>query len=295
MAEGYSLKSYFGGKETEGYRKYKEGQKSGKWIDLPDYIAKGGSSSAVPGGGLSSAVPGSMFKQQEARESDFLSRFRTTLGQQTPIGDIYTRLSTEAGLPEARKLTGGLTQSALDVQGRLAGLPERIAGETRGFDVNATQLARIQETRAQPVAKQLSETALAAERAGVSERALAGDVSTRLGLEVSEQQKQLQPFQVEASMISDRAARELTGYTTQLQAQTGQLIAKLLQQGTLDQIEARRLVDLASQEDSFQKQKQLLAYQKSLSTGGTNYTPILTSLDESMGISYPIGFIGPKP
>jgi len=292
MAEGYSLKSYFGGKETEGYRKYKEGQKSGKWIDLPDYIAKGGSSSAVPGG--STAIPGGLFKEQEARESDFLSRLRTTLGQQTPVRDIYTRLSTEAGLPEARKLTGGLTQSALDIQGRLAGLPERVAGETRGFDVNAAQLAKIKEARAQPIAKQLSETALAAEQAGASERALAGDVSTRLGLEVSEQEKLLMPFGVEASIISDQGARKVTGYTTQLQAEASQLITKLQQQGALDQIEARRLVDLASQEDQFQKQKQLFAYQKSFSTGTTNYTSTLQSLDESMGVSYPAGFIGPR-
>lgn len=38
----YSLTSYFGGKDTEGYRAYKEGQKAGQYRDLPDYLAKTG-------------------------------------------------------------------------------------------------------------------------------------------------------------------------------------------------------------------------------------------------------------
>ncbi len=36
----YSVSAYFGGKDTEGYRKYKEGKAQGKWKDLNDYIAK---------------------------------------------------------------------------------------------------------------------------------------------------------------------------------------------------------------------------------------------------------------
>jgi hypothetical protein len=38
--QGYSVSAYFGGKDTEAYRKYQEGKKAGKWKDLPDYQAK---------------------------------------------------------------------------------------------------------------------------------------------------------------------------------------------------------------------------------------------------------------
>jgi len=36
----YSVSEYFGGKNTEEYRKYQEGKSQGKWKDLPDYISQ---------------------------------------------------------------------------------------------------------------------------------------------------------------------------------------------------------------------------------------------------------------
>lgn len=43
--QDYSLTDYFGGKDTEGYKKYKQGQQEGRWEDLPDFIAQGGDQS----------------------------------------------------------------------------------------------------------------------------------------------------------------------------------------------------------------------------------------------------------
>lgn len=65
MAEasaGYSLTSYFGGKDTQGYQDYKAGQKAGKWADLPSYIAAGGSNS----GGANSTVQKALDLQKQA-------------------------------------------------------------------------------------------------------------------------------------------------------------------------------------------------------------------------------------
>lgn len=43
-SNGYSLKDYFGGSNTEGYKSYKEGQQAGKYKDFNDYLSKSGGS-----------------------------------------------------------------------------------------------------------------------------------------------------------------------------------------------------------------------------------------------------------
>lgn len=256
----YSLTDYFGGKDTEGYRQYKEGQKSGKWSDLPGFIAQGGTPTGL-----------TLFEQQAKTEEDFLNRYNKAIADQPTTSDIYNRLSQEYGLDEARANTSGLTQTALGLENTLSTLPSRIEGETRGFDVNANQLSRIQEERAKPLTDQLNQAAAAANRASLTEQGIAGNVATQLGLETADLAKQLQPFDVEAQMISDRAARELTGYTAQLQNETNQLIAKLNTQGQLDQIEAQRLADLAIQEDKY---NQMYDYYNKTNTGsGVNQLP----------------------
>jgi len=45
----YSVSGYFGGKDTEAYKKYKKGKEAGKWKDLNDYMAQGGTQSGAGG------------------------------------------------------------------------------------------------------------------------------------------------------------------------------------------------------------------------------------------------------
>lgn len=62
MPTNYSLTDYFGGNDTAAYKNYKEGQSSGKWSDLNDYISKGGSNS----GSYSSQIKQAIDAQQQA-------------------------------------------------------------------------------------------------------------------------------------------------------------------------------------------------------------------------------------
>lgn len=181
-------------------------------------------------------------------EEEFLGRFRGAISGLTPVSTIAERYGREIGLPGARELTTGLTQQALGFEKRLAGVPEQVRTETRGFQVAAPQLARIQEKRAGEVGKSLVETAREAERAGVRQRGLETQLGERLGYEVAEQERGLRPFTVEAEMISDRLARETTRYTADLQARTSELITKMQQQGALEQAEMRELSQLAIME-----------------------------------------------
>jgi len=241
----YSLKEYFGGK-GEAYNKYKEGQKAGKWADLPDYISKGGSQSGSTGS-TSSATGSSLLDQQSAREEDFLKRYRETLAGQTSLSDIYSRLSTEAGLPELQK-------GAFQAQQAVTQVPETEATLSKQFGISAPRLQK-------RISEQLSTLQPQALRAAELAQFASQDVSQRLGLEAAEQERALKPFEVEAAQISERAAREMTGYSIERQGELDQLLTKLNQQGSLDYLEAQRVASLASSELEFDRQRELISFE----------------------------------
>ena len=213
------------------------------------------------------ATAADLAAKQATTENEFLKRYAGAIGGLTPISTIASRLESELGIPQARRLTTGLTQTALDIEGRLSALPRNIESETRGFDVNAAQLAKIKEARTAPVVTQLSETARAAERANINLRSLGEQAGQRLGYEVAEQERGLRPLETEAAMISDRLAREVTMYTVERQNETSLLVAKLAKEGTLEAAEIKRLADLALQEDKYMREKDLAEFKAS--TGGS--------------------------
>ena len=95
MADNYSLTEVFGGKDTDAYRSYKEGQKSGKWSDYTDYLSKSGSGSSGSTD-ISSSIKDAinMYKQsvQPAVES-----------LQQSIPETQQRFSTQRSQLEAEK------------------------------------------------------------------------------------------------------------------------------------------------------------------------------------------------
>lgn len=74
--QGYSVTDYFGGKDTEGYKKYKEGKAQGKWGDLQEYVNKGGTAQGA-GGASGSFVDNLMdsIKKDVERQTSFLDKY----------------------------------------------------------------------------------------------------------------------------------------------------------------------------------------------------------------------------
>jgi len=212
-------------------------------------------------GSLSGVQQSNLIAQQKAQEEDFLKRYSTAIGQQPTMADIYGRLSTQYGLPEQQNLSTGLTQNALDIEGRLQTLPERIGTETRGYDVNATQRARIEEQRGGEMAGDLAQMARAAERAGTRTAQLQGDIGTQMQLELAQQTKQLQPFTVEGELLGSRFAREVTMYTTDKEAQLNVYLQQLANNQAMTAAETAQMYALAQKEDEYEKAKSLFAFQ----------------------------------
>jgi len=235
----------------------------------------------------SSSSSNDLLKQQNTAQQEFLNKYNTKVGGFTPLSDVATRLQTEYGYQPAQELATGLTKTALGTQGMMANLPQQIQAETRNYDVNAAQRGRIEEKRGSELSSRLTNEARAAEAANVDVGNIANRVAQGVGYAGEERTFQMQPLQLEAAMIGDAFARQVTMYTTNLENETTRLINQWQQEGALKAADASRLADLAKQEQEYENAKKLYAYQKEtdqrFNTGGGTTSDWETKLLKLLG------------
>lgn len=211
-------------------------------------------------------------KEAEAKtaEEGFLGRFRSFIGGQEGLPIMAERIGKELGLPGLRETAFGLTQN-------LKGLPRAITETGRAASVNADRLKRAIAERAGQLAP-VAQEAISQQQFGEAE------LGRRLGFEQTQQQKELLPFQTEAGLMSDRVAREITGFTTGQTRELDAILAKMNAGITLQRDEAARAHDLALKEAEFENQKILLAEKAKYETPTSN----LVTLGEGQALFDPI-------
>lgn len=132
MAE-YSLSEVFGGKDTKEYKSYKEGQKSGKWSDYNDYVAKGGSSKGTPDKLLSDNISSIVKANQQAiqpaissyqaqipeTQAAFTERRSQLEAEKTPLQERFSNLleRVKSTFQGQRDLTTKTTSNELGRRG----------------------------------------------------------------------------------------------------------------------------------------------------------------------------------
>jgi hypothetical protein len=154
---------------------------------------------------------------------------------QAPTIEDIDAYAESIGLPQAREYTQGFVRAGIGLEQQLQDLPEQVAGEVRGFDVNATQRARIEGQQRQELSGQLADVGRQGARAATYEAGLAQDVS-------------------------DRWARQITLYSLEKQDQLSRYLAKFEAGAEMDLAEFNAMADLAMQEDEYDREKDLYAY-----------------------------------
>ncbi|MCR4330738.1 MAG: hypothetical protein NUV49_02565 [Patescibacteria group bacterium] len=148
----------------------------------------------------------------KTEETGYLDRYRGAIAGQENLPHMYERIGRELGLPQ-------LQQNAGMLRNTLTQIPYTYGEATKGYDVNANQLARIVDTRSSAM------TPLVASAEG----AVAGaqdQLATRVGFEQTAQQKELLPYEKEQAFMADRFAREASGYSEDMQMTLNSLLAK---------------------------------------------------------------------
>lgn len=208
---------------------------------------KGGSTGGSDVGSFAPSVSRSSFNQGQADlQSDFLNRYKTTIGGLETPSALAARLGGELGLPALNKSAFGLNQT-------LADIPSVQTTATRGFDVNANQLSRI-------IAAKQGEIAPLAQRATAEAQFAQNELGTQMGYAQQDQDRQLMPYQVEGQQLSDRLAREATGYNTDMQNELDLYLNRLARGEELSDQERARAEKLADNETAFEQQKKLSTF-----------------------------------
>ena len=203
-------------------------------------------------------------EKQKGQEQDFLNRFTGAIGGLEGLDVMRERLSKDLNIAPTREAFTGLTQAVGNLQNTLATLPQRVEGETRGFDVNQAQLGKIQEQRAMPLQQNLGQLANAMGTTGTVLNTLEGELGNRLQVASQQQERSLIPFQAEASMLSDRLAREVTGFNADREAELGLLLNKIEFGQNLTLEEIKQANALAVAEQSFLNERENLSYKSDL-------------------------------
>jgi len=187
-----------------------------KWADYQRSLG----APSVPAG-PTAADRETFFGKQREEEQGFLSRFRTE------FPTLLTGIEERLGLPGLRERSRGLT-------GLLTETPERVEVGARGFDVTSNQLARMiaAETGelAPEVSKAVSQTQFGEEEFG------------------RQAQRELVPFETEAQFLTDRLAREATGFGIEQQGRLDMLLQQLQNQGSLAIAELQEATKLSQLE-----------------------------------------------
>ena len=200
-----------------------------------------------------------ILKSQEKERQALFGQYTAASQAQEPLQAAYTRLGTEAGVPELEKTIGGFKTNIADVQNRLNQLESNINERIKGQDVSEAQRQRIIGYEATPLTKQLGElgTAMAPYTEQLS--GAQSKIATQLGLISQDQQKALQPLIMQIDSISDRFAREITMYNAQKETTLTALMDKLTRERQLADREWQQAQDLAAEERKWAQTKEQLA------------------------------------
>lgn len=196
---------------------------------------------------------------QKQQEQDFLGRYQTAIKGQEPIDAMFQRLSTQYQLPQLQARLPELQQNAMSLQQTLFQLPQeaRTRQERYGGMDEAQRKAFIGERQAElapsaSLAEQNYQAAL-----GNYNQAF-GNVENMLKYNVAQQQKELQPLTTEASMMSDRLARQMTSYSQEQQSQLDLYLQQLSSNQQLSLAQMQHANELAIKEQDYQNQLKLL-------------------------------------
>ncbi len=198
---------------------------------------------------------------QKAEEEKLLGEFETKSGAQEKLPGAYERLLGEEKIPEAQKQLGIMRGEVAKVKDLLDKLEGDIASRTGGFLVTESQRRRQIAAEEEPLRTQLGR--LATGQATTAEQVSSGlaNVGTKIGLVSTQQQKELEPLKIRLAAFSDRAAKEMTGFTDSRKNELTALMDKLSRVRQLNDQEWQRANELAKEEREYQRQRDLIAYQ----------------------------------
>jgi len=217
-------------------------------------------------------------QSQFASEDPYLQALLGRMSSQEKPLDIYSRLETEAGLPELRKSSSTLSKTIADTEDYLDRVEPLISGRTRDSLVTEAQRTGMVQAEKKPYLENLSKygTALGRVQQGISQAE--SNIGTKTSLALQGQEMELEPLKLAYTTMVDRNARKLTGFTADRQTLLDSLFDKLQYQRTLEDREWKLAAELAAEERQYYQNLSTAAAQAGVKLSGNETTEELLSM-----------------
>ena len=205
----------------------------------------------------------------KAEEEGLFKSFETQTGAQKKLTTAYGEYETEAQIPELTGQLNTLRGEVFKVRDLIDRLEEDVTSRTEGKLVTEAQKRRMIAAEEAPLRTQLGRLAVGQQEAGEQVRAAYETVGNKLSVLTAEQAKELEPIRVRMAAFGDRAAREITAWSTGKQNELGLLLDKISAGRQLAQDEWLKASELALNERQFEQQRQLIQEKSDLELKNT--------------------------
>ena len=204
----------------------------------------------------------------KSEQNTLNSEYETRLGGQEKLSNAFKRLSNETGLTDYSQKVG-------NIRDRLDRLDGDVTARTTGTFTTEGQRSRTVGAEARPLEDDLGRFSFAKAEAS-------NLVNNQLNFLGQDQQNELRGVQNRMSQFSERAAREITGYTAAKTNELNLLLNKMQRQQSLSDREYARAEQLAAEERDFSRQKSMA---KSKQEQMPDYMAMLNGIRGSSGTS----------
>jgi hypothetical protein len=198
-----------------------------------------------------------LLKKQNQYQDKLFGQYSSTVAGQEKLPDMFNRLNTELGIPELSKQAQVFKDQIYGTKNLIDRLDEDITSRTRGTYTTSGMKNRIEAYEGEKLNTTLSRLGTGLAPVADMLTSAQGQIQTLLPLSIQQQDRELRPLEMKIDSLSDRFAREITGFTTSKQTQLTAVLDKLERQRYLDDRDWELAQQLAKEERDFSKQKTL--------------------------------------
>lgn len=202
-----------------------------------------------------------LLNQQQQQSQGLFNQYTAASNAQPKLVDVLNNAQQQAGV-------GGLQQGIDLFNGQVSNtkslidrLNEDTQSRTAGTNANQAYLDRMRASEGGQLNTQLSRLTTGLGDVTNAYNTANQNTGQLLSATQADQATALHPLELQINSMSDQFARQLTGYTAGAQTQLDTLMSKLQSQQSLNDREWQQAASLASQEQQYQQQRDLVAQQ----------------------------------
>lgn len=197
-----------------------------------------------------------LLNRQKQEQQGLFDQYTKQSQSQEQLPALYQRLQKEAGIPELSTQAQTFKNEIYRVKGLLDRLDEGVTGRLQGTYASQALRDRMIASEGDDLRTDLGRLGTGLQPVADMLTAAQGQVSNMLPLFMQQQTKELRPLEMQINSLSDRFAREITGFNSNRETQLTALMDKLQRDRELSDREWQLAQQLAAEERAYARQKQ---------------------------------------